>query len=164
MSPASQKKKNTPTRARNETPPTGDPLTNAAEAMLRSAVEACRQHERVASLQDKGCDDAELQAAAAVCELSHRQLADRTTAYEAAAAAGKGTAEEAAWHAANNLWHASREYARRHRSCDTASARMINHSTEKLGELTLEYELAASALLALRHAIDAYRKLQPSAV
>ena len=162
MTPASQKK-STPARARSDTPPTGDPVTNAAEALFRSAVEACRQHERVASLQDSGCDEAELQAAAAQCALSHRQLVERTTGYEAAAGAGKGTTGDVLWHAANTLWHASREYARRHRSCDTASARMSNHSTEKLGELTLEYELAASALLALRQAMDAYRKVQPSA-
>ncbi|HVT40367.1 MAG TPA: hypothetical protein VHE78_15095 [Gemmatimonadaceae bacterium] len=158
------RKKTTPTRARQDTPPAGDPLNLAADAMLRSAVEACRHHERVASLQQKGCDEDELQHAAAVCELSHKQLAERTTAYEATAAAGRGATDDALWHAANVLWHASREYARRHRSCDTASSRMVNHSTEKLGELTMEYELAASALLALRHAIAGYRKLRPAAV
>ena len=163
MTPASQKKP-TPARARRDTPTAGDPLSLAADAMLRSAVEACRQHERVATLQQKGYDEAELQAVAQVCELSHSQLAERTTSYEAAAVAGKGVTDEKLWHSANTLWHSSREYARRHRSCDTASARMINHSTEKLGELTMEYELAASALLALRQAIEGYRKLRPGAV
>ncbi|MFI5245082.1 MAG: hypothetical protein ACHQQR_07655, partial [Gemmatimonadales bacterium] len=65
------------------------------------------------------------------------------------------------WRAANTLWHASREYARRHRSCDSLTMKRSKHSSDKLGEITLEYELEASALLALRQAIAAYRKLQP---
>jgi hypothetical protein len=160
---AAQRKKSTPARLRRDTPPAGDPLTLAADAMLRSAVEACRQHERVAYLLEKGCDDRELLDAAAVCELSHRQLSDRTEAYEGAAAVGKSGMDDPLWHAANTLWHASRDYKRRHHACDAASTRMSNHSSEKLGELTLEYELAASALLALRQGIEGYRKLRPGA-
>jgi hypothetical protein len=135
----------------------------AGDAMLRAAVEACRQHERVAYLLEKGCDDGELHDAAAVCELSHRQLSERTEGYQTAAGVGKGAMDDTLWHAANTLWHTSRDYARRHHACDTASTRMSNHSSEKLGELTLEYELAASALLALRQGIDGYRKLRPGA-
>lgn len=158
MTPASQKK-STPSRVRRDTPPPGDPLNHAADAMLRSAAEACRQHERMAALQEQGCDDTELHDAAAACAMSHAQLADRTMAYEEAAAAGKGTVDDARWHAANGLWHASREYARRHHACDALSTKMSKHSQEKLGELTLEYELAASALLGLRQAIEGYRKV-----
>ena len=115
-------------------------------------------------LLEKASDDAEVHDAAAACELSQQQLLQRTTAYEAAAGAGQGATADALWHATNTLWHASREYARRHQSCEeTAAARMTNHSSEKLGELTMEYELAASALLGLRQAIDSYRKLRPEA-
>ena len=35
------------------------------------------------------------------------------------------------------------------------------HDAEQLGSMQLEYELEASALLALRHAADAYRKTRP---
>ena len=127
-------------------------------------MEAVRQHERVSALIDKGSDDLEVHDAATACELSQQQLLHRTTAYEAAAGAGKGNASDGLWHASNTLWHASREYARRHDACEeTAAARMTSHSSEKLGELTLEYELAASALLALRQAIDNFRKLRPEA-
>mgnify|MGYP003337569643 FL=1 len=37
------------------------------------------------------------------------------------------------------------------------------HSSDKLGELTLEYELAASALLGLKTAMADYKKLRPDA-
>ena len=81
-------------------------------------------------------------------------------AWEKAAAEGQGKNDEAFWHAANALWHASREYARRHHSCDTLHAKISRRSTDALGALTLEYELEASALLALRHAVSGYRKLR----
>jgi hypothetical protein len=35
------------------------------------------------------------------------------------------------------------------------------HSAEQLGAMHMEYELEASALLAMRHAADAYRKTRP---
>ena len=163
MTPASPKKQ-TPTRLRFDTPPSMPAVNASADALLRASVEACRQHERVSILLEKACDEAEVHDAAAACELSQQQLLQRTAAYEAAAGGGQGATADVLWHVSNTLWHASREYARRHESCEeTASARMTSHSSEKLGELTMEYELAASALLALRQAIDNYRKLRPDA-
>ena len=74
-------------------------------------------------------------------------------------------ADEAWWHRANALWHASREYARRHRGCDRAGRDMAGaqHSSDMLASLNIEYELEASALLALKHATEAYRKVRPEA-
>ena len=43
------------------------------------------------------------------------------------------------------------------------TTKLSKHSSDELGALALEYELDASALLALRQAIAAYRKLQPDA-
>jgi hypothetical protein len=100
---------------------------------------------------------------AELCELGHRHLAARTTAWEAAAAAGQAKTDDAFWHAANALWHASREYARRHHSCDALSTKITRRSTDALGALTLEYELEASALLALSHAVSGYRKARSGA-
>src|SRR3989304_4672750 len=105
-------------RAPRDTPPPAFPLHVAGAALLPAALEACRQHERVAPLIEKGCAEAELREAAAVCELSDHHLAARTKDYEAVAAVGKGTTPDDFWRAANTLWHSSREYARRHRSCD----------------------------------------------
>jgi hypothetical protein len=138
-----------------------DPLKDSGDALLRAALEACRHHERVSHLLEKGSADDELHDAAAMCDLSDRHLAARTKAYESVAASGRGKTPDDFWRAANTLWHASREYARRHRSCDSLTMKRSKHSSDKLGEITLEYELEASALLALRQAIAAYRKLQP---
>ena len=43
-----------------------------------------------------------------------------------------------------------REYLRRHGECDSSSKDLKDHSPERLNALHTEYELEASALLALR--------------
>ncbi len=139
------------------------PLTDAADALFRAAIEACRQHERVARCSGRGVSDDELTEMAELCEMGHRHLAARTVAWEQAAAEGQGKSEDAFWHSANTLWHASREYARRHHSCDALNTKVSRRSTDALGALTLEYELEASALLALSHAVAGYRKLRTDA-
>ena len=139
------------------------PLDAAADALVRCAQEACRQHERVAKLAERRAHHTEMGEATEMCELVHRHLRERTSLYETSAAGGRGKHNDDFWHAANALWHASRDYARRHTSCDSAHATMLKHSSEKLGELQLENEFEASALLALRTAISGYRKLRPAA-
>lgn len=163
MTPARQEAATRPSRESQRPKPASDPLQDAGDALLRTALEACRQHERVAHLLHRGCPDDELREAAAVCDLTDNHLAARTKAYEAVAAGGKGKTPDEFWRAANTLWHASREYARRHGSCDALTTRLSKHSSDKLSELALEYELEASALLALRQAIVAYRRFQPEA-
>ena len=143
--------------------PVVNPVIDNADALLRSAVESCRQHERVGRLIEKQCSDEELASVAELCDICSKHLDNRTAAYEGAAAAGKGKNDEAIWHAANTLWHASREYSRRHHSCDAISAKFKNKNEEAFGALTMEYELEASAVLALRQTIAAYRKLRPEA-
>jgi hypothetical protein len=138
-------------------------VLDSADAMFRAAIEACRQHERVGRLLEKSGSDAELLAVAKLCDLCQQHLAARKDEYETAAAAGQGKLDDAPWHGANALWHASRDYARRHQSCDAVTAKLSNHSLEKFGELHLEYELEASSVLALRQAIAAYKKLRPEA-
>lgn len=135
----------------------------AADALCRSASEAARQHERVAKLNERGAHHSELQEATALCDLAHQQLKARAGLYETSAAGGKGNFNDACWHAANALWHAARDYGRRHTAGDASSAKLAKHASDKLGELTLEYELEASALLAMRSALSAYKKLRPEA-
>jgi hypothetical protein len=139
------------------------PLDAAADALCRAAAEAARQHERVAKLNERGAHYTEMQEATALCELSHQHLKARAELYEASAGGGKGSYDDGFWHAANALWHAARDYSRRHTECDASSAKLAKHSQEKLGALTLEYELEASALLAMRTALAGYRKLRPDA-
>jgi hypothetical protein len=143
-----------------------DPLMlvrNRADALYRAAIECCRQHDRAAKLH-RGPAEPELehQHMDALCAMCDGSLSQMAAAYEAAAADVHPDRDEAWWHKANGMWHASREYARRHAGCD-ALARKVSgkHDPKQLAGMQLEYELEASALLALRHAADAYCKTRP---
>lgn len=141
-------------------------LADKADALYRASVECCRQHERAAHLVGRSASEAEQKAAHAMVDLCDGLLADLTAAYERRAARlHPDGADEAWWHRANALWHASREYARRHRGADRADRARGSeqHPSALFSTLNMEYELEASALLALKHAADAYRKVRPDA-
>ncbi len=134
-----------------------------ADALSRAAIECCRQHDRSARLSSSK-DDPELehQHLDAMCRMCEGSLTEMATAYREAAADVQPGVDEVWWHKANALWHASREYGRRHAGCDDISKKLSSkHSAEQLGGMQLEYELEASSLLALRHAAEAYRKTRP---
>ena len=132
-----------------------------ADALYRGAIECCRQHDRAARIsntEEPELEHKHLDALCAMCDGGVEELAE---AYHDAAGQVNG-GDEAWWHKANALWHASREYARRHAGCEALAKRMsTKHNSGKLGEMQMEYELEASALLALRHAADAYLKTRP---
>ena len=137
-----------------------------ADALFRCAVECCRQHERLARLVERGALQTELRAAQAQVTLCDQALGEIAACYERAAGKAHPTKENACWRAANGLWLASREYARRHRTSARASRGIGDsgeHST-RLAEIALDYDLEASALLLLRQATDTYRKTRPDAV
>ncbi len=138
-------------------------LQCAADNMLRSASECCRQQARIGRVLDLQCGEEELEAVIEVSVLCVRILAESCERYSAVGSGSRDGLDEATWHAANTLWHASREYARRHNSCNVKSAQMSRHSANHLGELAVEYELKASAVLALRYAVEQYQKIRPSA-
>lgn len=133
-----------------------------ADALYRAAIECCRQHDRAAKLFGSSDPELEHKHADALCAMCDGSLAELSQAYESAAARVQLGKEVDWWHKANALWHASREYARRHAGCDALSKRLASkHSSEQLAAMQMEYELEASALLALRHAAEAYRKTRP---
>ncbi len=138
-------------------------LIEVADVLLRAAVEASRQHERVGRLLAKGWLDDELKHVAEMCNAAVEHLAASADAYERAAAQGKGALDEAVWRTANSLWHASRDTARRHDLRATLVRRLGKHTPEQLAQVQVEFELQASSLLAMRQAIAAYRKLRPDA-
>ena len=143
-----------------------DPLAlvrTRADALYRAAVECCRQHDRAARLNaDSDDEELEHRHVDAMCAMCDGSLSEMAEAYEGAAADVHPDRDESWWHKANGLWHASREYARRHAGCDALSKRIsAKHRPEQLRVMQMEYELEASALLALRHAADAYRKARP---
>ena len=138
-------------------------LCDAADALFRCAAECCRQHKRYARLIGISVSPEEQYAAASIVAVCDEQLARLADLYHSAASAPREESDSEWRHKANMLWHATREYLRHHHEADLSSRTLRNHSTEKLGELAVEYDLEASALLALRHAVDSYRKIRPQA-
>lgn len=138
-------------------------ICDKADVLYRSAAECCRQHRRYARLIEMGTDEMEQRAALRLVAASDEQLAEAANAYETSCTTMNGERADDWWHRANNLWHACREYARRHSLSDRASGEFRAHDMTKLASLGVEYELEASALLAMQHAVDSYRKLRPEA-
>lgn len=134
-----------------------------ADRMFRAAQECVRQRQRYARLVDHGAHEDEQQGAVRVACICDEVLVSSAKSYETVAASASAHRDEEWWHKANALWHAVREYNRRHQGCDQDSRRFTNHSPARLGELAMEYDLEASALLALQHAVSAYRKVVPDA-
>jgi hypothetical protein len=110
-----------------------------------------------------GTHETEQIAALRLVAATDEQLTQAAASYESSCMGVNGERRDDWWHKANNLWHACREYARRHSLSDSASGEFRAHGVSKLTSLGVEYELEASALLALQHAVDAYRKLRPEA-
>ena len=138
-------------------------ICDKADTLFRSAAECCRQHRRYARLIEMGTDESEQRAALRLVATSDEQLVEAAAGYESSCMAVNGERGDEWWHKANNLWHACREYERRHSLSDRASGEFRAHDVTKLASLGVEYELEASALLALQHAVDSYRKLRPEA-
>ncbi|MEO7512628.1 MAG: hypothetical protein ABIZ91_12785 [Gemmatimonadaceae bacterium] len=134
-----------------------------ADRMYREAVECVRQRQRYAKLVDNGVDEDEQRGALRIVCIADEVLVASVKAYEEIAARDSAHRQEEWWHKANSLWHASREYNRRHADCDSRSRTFATHSPARLAELTMEYDLEASALLALRQSLTAYRKSVPDA-
>lgn len=144
--------------------PTAQPtICDKADTLFRSAAECCRQHHRYARLVSMSTHETEQQAALRLVLASDEQLKEAADAYESSCMQVNGERQDEWWRKANNLWHACREYARRHSLSDSSSGEFRAHDATKLAALGVEYELEASALLALQHAVEAYRKLRPEA-
>ena len=134
----------------------------SADALYRAAVECCRQHDRSARRSEIDEPALEHKHLDALCKMCDGSLIELSDAYANAAANEHPVRDEAWWHRANTLWHASREYQRRHAGCDKLAKNVSGkHTAINLGSMQMEYELEASALLALRHAAEAYVKTRP---
>jgi hypothetical protein len=133
-----------------------------ADALYRGAIECCRQHDRSAKISGTEEPELEHKHLDAMCAMCDGSLEELSEAYTEAAAHIHPGRDEAWWHKANALWHASREYAGRHAGLNAlAKSAWAKRTADKLAGLQMEYELAASALLALRHAAAAYHKTRP---
>jgi hypothetical protein len=138
-------------------------LRDKADALYRAASECHQQHTRHAKLVDDDAPDDEQREALEAAFISDDSLATAMTAYEGAKDHGPAHADDAWWHKANMLWHASRAFIRRHDNCEGLSKRVQNGSPNRLARLTLSFDLEASSLLNLRMAADSYRSVRPEA-
>jgi hypothetical protein len=138
-----------------------DSLIDKADALFRAASECHRQHTRYAKLVENRAPDEDQREALEMAYICDDSLATAMTAYEKAKGHSDGHSGEQWWHKGNMLWHASREYIRRHANCDGLSKRLARQSPTRLAELTLSFDLEASALLSLRMAADSYRTVRP---
>jgi hypothetical protein len=131
------------------------------DALARTASETCRQHERLARLNTLSVAKSELGAAHAMVDNIDLALAECVRDFETTCSRVTISEDADIRQAANAMWLAAREYLRRHSIAEKASRQLTQHDAEKLGDLQLEYELEASALLGLKHAMSTYQKLRP---
>ena len=154
-----------PNATRPISAPPLDPMLavrSRADALHHAAIECCRQHDRAAKMSGSEEPELEHKHIDALCAMCDGSLAELSEAYSQASGHVHPDGDEAWWHKANALWHASREFARRHAGCDALGRGVsAKHSSENLASMQMEYELEASSLLALRHAADAYLKTRP---
>ena len=150
-----------PAHALEPRPPS---LREKTNALYRAALECCRQHERYARVVTSEVEDGEERAVSREVGLCDEHVRAALDGYERAAATTNGAWPQDEWHrAANALSLASRDWIRRRTECEAATRRLARHTPEKLAQLAVEYDLEASALLALQHALAAYRKIAPEA-
>ena len=127
-----------------------------ADRMFRAAMECMRQRERYARLVASGAHDLEQLSALRVALVCDEILDDAASAYEKLA--GEGSHGDDEWRRqANALWHAAREYRRRP-ATDSVPAQVKGGTLQKLA---MEYDLEASALLALKLALGGFRQICP---
>ena len=140
-----------------------DLLVRKSDALYRAAIESCRQHRRYSAVVECGASAKEQNRTRALVTLCDDHLAEAADSYEKTAGRTDGLRAEEWWRRANALWLAARECARRHSASRRSSRHLELQDANTIYELSMDYDLEASALLALSQAADAYRKVRPEA-
>jgi hypothetical protein len=141
-----------------------DLLRAKADGLFRTAQECIRQQDRCAHIGSLNSDRTERRLAAGAAKHAIDALASMLENYEKSSTVKPEGADEVWWRKANAVWMAAREFARRHSGTDAASKDLTAPDAGRFGELAVDFELEASALLALRQATDSYRHVRPDAV
>ncbi|AMW06050.1 hypothetical protein GEMMAAP_17185 [Gemmatimonas phototrophica] len=110
-----------------------------------------------------GVEQQELEAAHAMVDTIDLALAETVKIFERVCATIPVTDQADLRQAANAMWLSAREYLRRHSIAERASRQIAQRDADTLGDLQMEYELEASALLGLKQATATYQKLRPEA-
>jgi len=140
-------------------------LRDIADTLYRVAAESGSRHHRYAELVERGVSDGEQKSARSAVRECDEILGEAVDLYELACLGESNHGDDAWWHKANVVWRASKEYLRHHASSNrlTRGGEGSDKSRAAFMDLSIEYELEASTLLSLRHAVDAYRAARPEA-
>ncbi len=133
------------------------------DALGRTATETCRQHERRSRLVALGVTPLELGSSQPLVDTCDLALAECVREVDKVLAKTPASDDAEVKQAANRLFLSARDYLRRHSIAEKATRQLQQHDVEKFGDLHSEYELEASAMLALRQAATAYGKLRADA-
>ena len=140
------------------------PLVDIADTLYRAAGQSCSEHRRYADLVENSAVDTEQKSARSSVRACDEALDEAADLYEVACLKESNHADDAWWHRANMVWRAAKEFLRHHATSDKMTRGASGqHGRGELLELTIEYKLEASAILRLRHTIDAYREVRPEA-
>ena len=142
------------------------PLIDIADTLYRTAAAACSEHRRYADLVEKAAPDTDQRIARYSVRACDDALEEAADLYELACLEKTSHSDDSWWHRANMVWRAAKEYLRHHATSDRLTRggpSSQGHGMAELVELSIEYKLEASALLRLRHTIDAYREVRPEA-
>ena len=134
---------------------------SCCDALARTATETCRQHERLARLMELGVQQSEIEAAYAMVDTIDLALAESVKEFEKVCGKQAVTDQADLRQAANAMWLSAREYLRRHSIAEKASRQISQRDADTLGDLQMEYELEASAMLGLKQNTTTYQKLRP---
>jgi hypothetical protein len=138
-------------------------LVDISEMLHGVALDSCAEHHRYAELVKCGAPETEQRAALSAVRGCDEILDEAVDLYELACLEETNHADDAWWHRANMVWRAAKEYLRHHAAPGRSSRFDNGHSRVELQELSIEYELEASALLHLRHATDSYKAARTGA-
>lgn len=138
-------------------------LCDIADTLYRVALDACKQHQKYAEIVKREVSDTEQKAARSAVRTCDEVLDEAVDLYEVACLGESNHADDAWWHRANMVWRTAREYLTRHTASDRLTRGGNDHRRAELVELSIEYELEASAILRLRHAVDSYKAARPEA-
>ena len=133
-------------------------LSEIAELLWGAAIKSCDAHRRYSELVKSSAHVAEQKAALKGLRALDEILDEAVDLYELACLKDQNHSDDPWWHRANMVWRTAKEYLR-HQAASNRSTRWgTDHGHAELRELNIEYELEASALLRMRHAVDSYHE------
>jgi hypothetical protein len=131
-------------------------LGEIAELLWGAAIKSCDAHRRYSDLLKNGAPVAEQKAALRGLRAVDEILDEAVDLYELACLKDSSHANDPWWHRANMVWRTAKEYLRHQAASNRFTRWGSDHGHAELRELSIEYELEASALLRMRHAVDSY--------